>query len=185
MDSQRINKNITVEIKDDHAFSAYEILLKWWSRRPGFNPRSSHTKDSKKFFSMLPCLTLKIIRYRSRVNWSNRRKGVVSSITSWCGSNWKGSFWITLDCSHQLYLLILYIFQICSHTLHLCIHPYSTLEVNIFIAITILYWLALDGVSQCCIVRTVTAVTQLQSSFQSISSHSGMLLGLYRKKAFV
>ena len=37
-------------------------------RRPGFNPRSNQTKDSKKWNLMPPCLTLTIIRYESRVN---------------------------------------------------------------------------------------------------------------------
>ena len=31
-------------------------------RRLGFNPRSSHTKNSKKWYLMLPCLALSIIR---------------------------------------------------------------------------------------------------------------------------
>ena len=35
---------------------------------------------------MPPCLTLSIIRYRSRVKWSNPGKGVAPSTTSWCRS---------------------------------------------------------------------------------------------------
>ena len=48
-----------------------------WSGRPGLSFRSNHTKDSKKLSWMLPWLTLSIIRYRSRVKWSNRGNGVV------------------------------------------------------------------------------------------------------------
>ena len=33
---------------------------------------------------MPPCLTLSIIRYGSRVKWSNPGKGVAPSPTSWC-----------------------------------------------------------------------------------------------------
>ena len=44
--------------------------------RPGFNPRSSHTKGLKKWYLMPPCFTLSIIRNGSRVKWSNPKKGV-------------------------------------------------------------------------------------------------------------
>ena len=39
-----------------------------------------------------------------KVKWSNPGKGVAPSPTLWCSSYWKGSFWVTLDYSHQLYL---------------------------------------------------------------------------------
>ena len=51
----------------------------------------------KKWYLMLPCLTLSIIRYISRVKWSNPGKGVASSPTPWCSSYRKGSLWVTLD----------------------------------------------------------------------------------------
>ena len=35
---------------------------------PRFNPRSSHTKDLKKWYLMPTCLTLSIIRYGSKVS---------------------------------------------------------------------------------------------------------------------
>ena len=38
----------------------------------------------KKWYLMPPCLTLSIIRYRSRVKWSNPGKGVAPSPTLWC-----------------------------------------------------------------------------------------------------
>ena len=38
----------------------------------------------KKWYLMPPCLTLSIIRYGSRVKWSNPRKGVAPSHTQWC-----------------------------------------------------------------------------------------------------
>ena len=53
----------------------------------------------------MPCLTLSNIRYVSRVKWSNPGKGVAPSPTPRCSSYWKGNLWVTLDYSHQLYLL--------------------------------------------------------------------------------
>ena len=38
----------------------------------------------KKWYLMPPCLTLSIIRYGSRVKWSNPGKGVAPSPTHWC-----------------------------------------------------------------------------------------------------
>ena len=54
---------------------------------------------------MPPCLTLSIIRYGSRVKWSNPGKGVAPSPTPWCSSYQKGSLWVTLEYGRQLYLL--------------------------------------------------------------------------------
>ena len=60
----------------------------------------------KKCYLIPPCLTLSIIRYASRVKWSNPGKGVPSSPTPWCSSSWKGSLLVALDYGRQLYLLI-------------------------------------------------------------------------------
>ena len=38
----------------------------------------------KKWYLMPPCLTLSIVRYGSRVKWSNPGKGVAPSPTPWC-----------------------------------------------------------------------------------------------------
>ena len=38
----------------------------------------------KKWYLMPPCLALSIIRYGSRVKWSNPGKGVAPSPTPWC-----------------------------------------------------------------------------------------------------
>ena len=51
----------------------------------------------KKWYLMLPCLTLNIIRSGSRVMWSNLGKGVAPSPTPWCSSYRKGSLRVTLD----------------------------------------------------------------------------------------
>ena len=57
----------------------------------------------KKWHLMPPCLTVSIIRYGSRVKWSNPRKGVVPSPTPWCSSYQKGSLWVNLNYDCQLY----------------------------------------------------------------------------------
>ena len=80
------------------------------SSRPGFNPRSSHTKNFKeKWYLIPPCLTLSIIKYISRVKWSNPGKGVVPSPTPRCSSYWKGSLQVALNYSRQLYNLCLHL----------------------------------------------------------------------------
>ena len=59
----------------------------------------------KKWHVMLPLLTLSIIRYVSRVKWSNPKKGIAPSPTRWCSSYRKGSLRVTLDNGRQHYLL--------------------------------------------------------------------------------
>ena len=57
---------------------------------------------------MPPCLTLSIIRYGSRVKWSNPGKGVAPS--PWCSSYRKGNLRVTLDYGRQLYLFYIHIY---------------------------------------------------------------------------
>ena len=61
----------------------------------------------KKWYLMPPCLTLSIIRYRSRVKWRKPGKGVAPSPTPRCSSYRKGRFRVTLDFSCQLYFTTL------------------------------------------------------------------------------
>ena len=81
-----------------------EHVFHQWPGRPEFNPMSCHTKDSKKWYLMPPCLTLSIIRYGSRVKWNDTGKGVVPSPTR-CSSYWKRKPSVTLNYGRQLYLL--------------------------------------------------------------------------------
>ena len=62
----------------------------------------------KKWYLMLPCLTLSIIRYVSRVKWVNPGKGVTPSPTPWYSSYWKGNLRVPLDYVRQIYLLTLW-----------------------------------------------------------------------------
>ena len=59
----------------------------------------------KEWHLMSPCLTLSIMRYGSRVKWSNPGKGVASSPTPQCSSYWKGSLLVALDYGSQLYFI--------------------------------------------------------------------------------
>ena len=47
-------------------------------------------------------------KYVSRVKWSNPGKGKAPSPTPWCCSYWKGSFRVTPDYGHQLYLSFIF-----------------------------------------------------------------------------
>ena len=71
--------------------------------RPCFNPRSNHTKDLKKLHLMPLCLTLSIIRYGSRVKWSNPGKTVTLSLAVVAIEK---SLRVTHDYGQQLYLLV-------------------------------------------------------------------------------
>ena len=63
----------------------------------------------KKWYLIPPCLILSIMRYVSRVKWSNPGKGVAPSRTPRCRGYWKGSLLVALDYGHQLfYFQILY-----------------------------------------------------------------------------
>ena len=59
------------------------LHYRWWSGRLGFKSWSSHTILIK-WYLMLPCLTLTIIKYKSRVKWSNPGKGIAPSPTLRC-----------------------------------------------------------------------------------------------------
>ena len=67
---------------------------------------------TQKWYLMLSCLTLGIIRYVSRVKWSNTGKRIAPSPTPRCSSYRKGSLRVTLDYGRQLYYfhkLVLYL----------------------------------------------------------------------------
>ena len=66
----------------------------------------SYQRLKKKWYLIVPCLTLNIIRYVSRLKCSNPGKWVTPSPTPWCDSYWKKSLWVTLDYSCQLYFYL-------------------------------------------------------------------------------
>ena len=78
-------------------------LAKWVEGSPivretGVQSQVESYQRLKKWYLMWPGLTLSIIRYGSRVKWSNPGKGVAPFPTQWWSSYWKGSFRVTLDC---------------------------------------------------------------------------------------
>ena len=83
--------------------------LAWWlecslmAQETWVHSQVESYKKLKKWYLMHPCLTLNIIRYWSRVKWSNPGKGVAPSSTPLCSSDRKGSLRVTLDYGSQLY----------------------------------------------------------------------------------
>ena len=65
----------------------------------------------KKWYLIPPCLTLSIIRYGSRVKWSNPGKGVAPSPTHLCSRYRKGGIRVTLDYCRQLIYIYIYIYK--------------------------------------------------------------------------
>ena len=85
-------------------WSLFFDLVLHWSGRPGFHPRSCHTKTLKMVLDT-SLLKLSNIRCISRVKWSNPGKGVAPSSTPRCSSYWKGSLLVALDYGRQLNFL--------------------------------------------------------------------------------
>ena len=92
----------------------------------------------KKWYLIPPCLTLNIIRYISRVKWSNPGKEVAPSLTPQCSSYWKGSFQVALDYSHQLYYLL-------SNSIALKLCKWYSVK-SILILIIIFFFQRLEGI---------------------------------------
>ena len=92
----------------------------------------------KKWYLIPPCLTLSIIRYLSRIKWSNPEKGVVPSPR--CSSYWKGSFRLqtpTLLTSLLIYIYIyIYIYANENIYTYICIY----IQMRIYIYIYICKW---------------------------------------------
>ena len=91
----------------------------------------------KKWYLMPPCLILSIIRYVSKIKWSNRGKGVAPSPTLWCSSYLKGILLVTLDYGPQLYFIYSYITYILC--IFICIIYVSFVNIYIYIFIYIMY----------------------------------------------
>ena len=88
----------------------------------------------KKWYLMPPCLTLSIIRYGSRVKWSNPAKGVAPFPTPWCSSYRKGSLRVTLDYGRQLYLYIAHTHILISLDFHLRTQCLLFLDLFLFLS---------------------------------------------------
>ena len=77
------------------------------ARETGVQSQVESYQRLKKCYLIPPCLTLSIIRYVSRVKWSNPGEGVAPSPTPQCSSYWKRGLRVTLDYSRQLYFAYL------------------------------------------------------------------------------
>ena len=86
-------------------------------RETGIQSQVDSYQRLKKWYLMPPCLTFNIIRYGSRVKWSNPGNGVTPSPSPRCRSYWKGSLWVTLDYGRQFSVYLPKSFQR-SRTLH-------------------------------------------------------------------
>ena len=84
-------------------FKKKEIQCSPMVRKTGVQSQVESYQRLNKWYFMPPCLTLSIIRYGSRVKWSNPGRGVVPSSTPQSSSYWKGSLQVPCDCGHQLY----------------------------------------------------------------------------------
>ena len=80
-------------------FEWFSVECSPMARKTGVQSQVELNQRLKKWYLIPPCLTLSIIRYVSRVKWSNPRKGVAPSPTPWCSSYSKGSFRVALDYS--------------------------------------------------------------------------------------
>ena len=84
---------------------SYQTKKKVWClpmvRETGVQSQVESYQRLLKWYLIPPCLTLSIIRYASRVKWSNPGKGVAFSPTPRCSSYRKGSLLVALDYGHQ------------------------------------------------------------------------------------
>ena len=84
------------------------------ARETGVQSQVESYQRLKKWYLIPPCLTLSIIRYVSRVKWSNPWKRVTPSPTPWCSSYWKGSFCLpSTTVVKNLQLARYYLFYLC------------------------------------------------------------------------
>ena len=84
------------------------------ARETGIQSLLESNQRYKKWYLMPPCLTLSIIRYESRVKWSEQGDGVAPSPRFRCCSCWKGSLRISpsTKVTNLKYILVLYIYSI-------------------------------------------------------------------------
>ena len=110
-----------------YCWLAYWLECSPMADETGVQSQVESYKRLKKWYLMPPCLTLSIIRYRSRVKWSHPGNGVGPSPTPCCVSYWKGSLQVTLNKGRQLY---------CYIYIYICIYIYI---YNIYICCLCLY----------------------------------------------
>ena len=109
--NKALKQELHYQIRWEGSFLARAVAVRVFANGPGdlgSIPGRVIPKTQKKWYLMPPCLTLSIIRYGSRVKWSNPGKGVAPFPTPWCSSYRKGSLRVTLDYGRQLYFTLLF-----------------------------------------------------------------------------
>ena len=101
-------------------------------------PSRSYQK-LKKCFLIPPCLRLRIIKYGSRVKWSNSGKEVAPSLIPWCSSYRKGTCrspsTTVANFTYCIYIYI-YIYGMTLYTeTHACAHTCENIEIQTHIRI--------------------------------------------------
>ena len=88
-----------------YIYRTISLVGRAFANDPEFNPRSSYTKDKK---IVLDTSFLNIQYYKVLIKGKVKEfwEVIVPAFIFWCSSYWKGSLRFTLDCLHQLYLLI-------------------------------------------------------------------------------
>ena len=110
----QITKVFSSTVEHSDIIIQHQIHLDWaiglvveclpMARETGVLSQIESYQRLKKWYLIPPYWTLSIIRYISRVKWSNPGKGVAPSLTPWYSSYWKGSFPVALNyCCQQLY----------------------------------------------------------------------------------
>ena len=80
-------------------------------RETGVQSQVESYKRLKKWYLIPPCLTFSIIRYISKVKWSNPGKEVAPSPIPRCSGYRKGTLRVALDYNRQLYFKELFLFN--------------------------------------------------------------------------
>ena len=115
--------------KTKHLYWIFGLMGNWWLEC------SSMARETcvQSQFQVIP-KTQKW--YISRVMWSNPRKGVAPSPTSWCSSYWKGSPLVTLNYGCQIYFTYLLMSR-CHSILgqNFSVQPYLCIYIWIYICI--------------------------------------------------
>ena len=74
---------------------AWQLECSPIARKTGIQSQVESYQRHKKWYLMLPCLTLCIIRYGSRIKWTNPGEGEAPFHTSSCNRYWKSSLRVT------------------------------------------------------------------------------------------
>ena len=80
-----------------YIYWAISLMSRLFANGPGELGSIESHQRLKKWYLMPPSFSLTIIRWGSRVKWSNPANRVAPSPTPQCSSYWKGSLWVTLD----------------------------------------------------------------------------------------